>query len=304
MSTLMTDSAVDKSMLRAVRMQQIGQILWKIARFVIVFGLAFIILKPFLQKILMACMPPDDLLNETVQYIPTVFSTFYWEKALEGLQLHATLLNTMVTSLIVSFLQLFVCTCVGYGLARYRFVGNRLLLVAVVVIMLIPSEVYSISQFLTFWEMGLVDTPMPLYVLSFCGLGLKEGLYILFMWSFFSGLPKDLEAAAYVDGAGNIRAFVSVILPNARSIMATVFLFSFCWQWTDTSMSQLYFSDYQVLANVVTAIRVSRNGSMDIMGTGIAQNAACVLIIVPLLIAFLFCSKFVTKSFVTSGIAN
>lgn len=304
MSTIMTDSAEEKTLQRRIRLQKFGHVLWVVARFVIIFGLAFIILKPFLQKVLLAFMPPEDLLNETVQYIPTVFSGYYWEKAWEGLQLHSTLLNTMVMSLIVSALQLFVCTCVGYGLARYRFIGNRFLMVAVVVIMLIPSEVYSISQFLTFWEMGMVDTPMPLYVLSFCGLGLKEGLYILFMRSFFAGLPKDLEAAAYVDGAGNIRAFVSVILPNARSIMATVFLFSFCWQWTDTSMSQLYFSDYQVLANIVTTIRVSRNGSMDIMGTGIAQNAACILIILPLLIVFLCCSKFVTKSFVTSGIAN
>lgn len=285
-------------------MRHIGSGVWKCIRAIIIFGLAFIILKPFIQKILLACMSPEDLLDETVQYIPVTFSLYYWKQALEGLQLDLTLWNTLIMSAIVSILQLLVCTSIGYGLARYRFAGNRFLMVAVVVIMLIPSEVYSIAQYLMFWNFGMVDSPLPLYVLSFCGLGLKEGLYILFMYAFFSGLPKDLEAAAYIDGAGNLRAFVSVILPNARSIMATVFLFSFCWQWTDTSMSQLYFSEYQVLANVITSIRVSRNGSMDIMGTGIAQNAACILIVLPLLIVFLLSSKFVTKSFVTSGQAN
>ena len=281
-----------------------GKLIWAIVRFIIVFGVAFIILKPFIQKILLAFMSPEDLLDETVHYIPATASLYYWKKAWDGLRLSVTFLPTLMMSVTVGIVQMCVCTSIGYGLARYRFVGNKFLMVAVVAIMLIPTEVYSIAQYLMFWDFGMVDTPLPIYVLSFCGLGLKEGLYILFMRSFFAGLPKDLEAAAYIDGAGNLRAFFSVILPNARSIMVTVFLFSFCWQWTDSSMSQLYFSNYEVLSNVITAIRVSRGSSYDVMGTGIAQNAACVLMVLPLLALFLICSKWITKSFVTSGQAN
>ena len=77
--------------------QRVPGLLLSLIRFVIIFGLAFIILKPFVYKILMAFMSPDDLLDSTVRLVPRHFSLYYWKTALEGLNLGQTLRNTGIS---------------------------------------------------------------------------------------------------------------------------------------------------------------------------------------------------------------
>lgn len=100
----------------------------------------------------------------------------------------------------------------------------------VIVIMLVPYHVISIAQYLGFVYFGvgsftinLTDSFWPSLILAFTGLGIKEGLYIYLLREFFKSLPAELEEAAYIDGAGTIRTFFQVMLPNARTMMMTVF---------------------------------------------------------------------------------
>jgi multiple sugar transport system permease protein len=289
------------------------RLLWTVTRFVIVFGLAFIILKPFVYKILMAMMSPEDLLDSTVRLIPKNVSLYYWKVALEGLDLRKTGGLTFIMSFSVGIFQTFVCAMIAYGLARFRFRGNRLAFLTVIVIMMIPPQVYSIAQYLRFtnfnfgiggFALNLTDSLMPLYILALTGLGLKEGLYIYLMRSFFMGLPKDLENAAYIDGASPISTFFRVILPNARTILVTVFLFSFAWQWTDVSYPSLYFSEMAVLATKIPVIYIRIGLSPDPLGSNIAQNAAGMLAMIPLLILYAFSQRALINSIVRTGNAN
>ena len=78
-----------------------------ILRFIIIFGLAFIILEPFVYKILMAFMHPDDLIDSTVWIVPRIGSTYYWQQALEQMKLPQSAINTFLLSLIVGILQVF-----------------------------------------------------------------------------------------------------------------------------------------------------------------------------------------------------
>ncbi len=286
-------------------------LLLSLLRFLLVFGLAFIILKPFIYKILMAFMSPDDLLDSTVQLIPRHPSLYYWKVALEGMNLAKAGVNTVLLSLSIGLIQVIACTMIGYGLGRFRFKGANLAFVMVIIIMMVPQQVISIAQYLGFVYFGignmtvsLVDSFIPLYILSFTGLGIKEGLYIYLMREFFRSIPKDLEEAAYIDGAGSIRTFISIMLPNARTMMVTVFLFSFCWQWTDTVYSSLYFSELPVFANTIEGIYVRVGLALDPIGSAIAQNAAAMLIIIPLLALFMVCQKSLVKSIAVSGMAN
>ena len=269
--------------------QRVPGLLLSLIRFVIIFGLAFIILKPFVYKILMAFMSPDDLLDSTVRLVPRHFSLYYWKTALEGLNLGQTLRNTGLLSLLVGVIQVASCTMIGYGLARFKFRGSKLAMAMVIVIMLVPYHVISIAQYLGFVYFGvgsftinLTDSFWPSLILAFTGLGIKEGLYIYLLREFFKSLPAELEEAAYIDGAGTIRTFFQVMLPNARTMMMTVFLFA-------NTIESLY-------------IRVGLNA--DMLGTNIARNAASMLIIIPLLILFGFCQKMLVKSIALSGMAN
>lgn len=147
----------------------------------------------------------------------------------------------------------------------------------------------------------MIDTVAPVLLLSLVGLGLKQGLYIYLMRSFFMGLPEDLESAAYIDGASIPTTFFRVILPNARTILTTVFLFSFCWQWTDSTFSSVYFSSIDTLASRVLSSFMETG---DAVGNALAQRAAVLIIILPLMVLFVFCQKSLVQSISRSGLAN
>lgn len=256
-------------------------------------------------------MSPDDLLDSTVHLVARNPSLYYWQRAWEGLNLSHTLPNTLFLSLGVAVIQVLSCTMIGYGLARFRFLGNKILSAAVIIIILVPYHVISIAQYLGFVYFGfgnftinLVDTFWPMLILAFTGLGIKEGLYIYLLQQFFRSIPLALEEAAYIDGAGTIRTFFQVMLPNARTMMMTVFLFSFCWQWTDSTYSSIYFNELPVFANTIESFYIRVGLNADMLGTNITRNAMAILIIIPLLVLFGFGQKLLVKSITLSGMAN
>ncbi len=291
--------------------RKVAMLALSLLRFVILFGLAFIILKPFVYKILMSFMHPDDLLDSTVWLVPRLGSTYYWQQAIEQLRLPDTLINTGLLSLAVGILQVISCLMIGYGLARFKFKGDKLAFALVIIIMLVPVQVISIARYLQFnyfsffgKVISLTDTFWPIIILSSTGLGIKQGLYIYMFREFFRSLPVVLEEAAYIDGAGPIKTFISIMLPNAKTVIATVFLFSFCWQWTDTVYSSLYFNELPVFANVIDTMYIRVGLNADMLGTGILRNSAAMLVMIPLLVLFVFCQKLFVRSMAISGLAN
>lgn len=293
----------------------LGKLLWAFFRTVLIFGICYIILKPFIFKILMSFFGEYDLFDLTVKYIPKEWSTYYWEWTWDHLRIEEAGLNTLLLALGSGLIQVFVATFVGYGLARFKFKGNNLLFGAVIATMLIPQQVYNVAQYLNFTWFGptpelsvnLLNSYWAVYLLAFFGLTIKEGLYIYLMREFFKGMPKDLENAAYVDGAGVIGTFFRVMLPNAFTMMVTIFLFAFCWQWTDTAFTEFYMPQIITLPTILFSGRnfqIADQAKIDVYGTGIAQNTAVLIIIAPLVILAIICQRFLVKSISQSGLAN
>lgn len=289
--------------------------IWSVFRFVLIFGLCFVILYPFLVKILAACMSPEDLLDSTVKFIPKNWSSYYWKFAWDRLDVLKSGGLTLLISLVSAIIQVIVSTMVGYGLARFDFKGKKIAFAMVIIILLVPSQVYSIPQYLNFRYFGiggvtvnLIDSIIPIYLLSLGCMSVKQCLYIYLMREFFKDLPRDLENAAYIDGASIGRTFISVVLPNAKGMMITVFLFAFCWQWTDTEFSSLYFLSKTTLAmrSIVGSYMVVKGqvSSTDPFGTAIARAAATIIIIIPVVLLSAFCQKFLVRSISRSGMAN
>lgn len=294
---------------------KIGQRLWSVFRFIFVVGLCYVILKSFLAKILTAFMSPSDLMDATVKNIPKEWSLYYWKYALSKLNLATSGVLSLRLSLISALLQVFTSVLVGYGMSRFKFRGRNILFALLIFVMIVPSQVYSIPQYLGFRYMGignftinLIDTEWPVYILAFGGLALKECVYIYLMREFFMEMPSDLENAAAIDGASVIGTFFRIVLPNAVTMMVTVFLFAFCWQWTDVRFSSLYFSSQKTLAQIPTTgggmSLQTVTGTADKVGTAIAQNAGAILVILPLVGLAIICQKFLVQSISQSGLAN
>lgn len=288
--------------------------LWSVFRFVLIFGLCFIILRPLIIKLLHTLMSPEDLLDSTIKYAPKHWSTYYWRVALENMDLVRSGGLTLFLSLGSSVLQMLTSAMVGYGLARFRFKGSRLAFAAVIIILLVPSQVYSIPQYLGFryfgvgqWTVNLLNSVVPVFLLSLGCLSVKQCLYVYLMREAFRDLPKDMENAAYIDGASIPRTFVSVVLPNVRNMLITVFLFAFCWQWTDTEFVSLYFTGKTTLAMRLVEgayVTVTGSGGEDPLGTAIARTAGAIAIVIPVIILAVVCQRFLVKSISRTGIAN
>ncbi len=281
----------------------VGRVLWSIARFIIIVGIAFMILYPFLVKTIVSFMSTADLEDKTVMFIPREGSTFFFQRAIQNIQYWEALIGSAGLSLVTSILQVFVSCVAGYGFARFNFKGKNLLFFIVILTLIIPPQTIMLPLYVRFryfiGNISIIDSVWPMAVMSATGLGLKNGLYIYLMRQHFRGLPKALDEAAYIDGAGPLRTFFSVMLPNATNMMITVFLFSFTWQWTDTTYNNMLMPNMVVLSNTVSNVT---KGVSELIQQQTLYDTASILMIFPLLIVFLFAQRYFIQGIERSGL--
>ncbi len=297
-----------------------------ICRFVLMFGLCFLILQPIFNKISVSFMSENDLYNPIVVSIPEEFTTENYRLAAEIMDYGKGLINSFVVSLTIAILQITVCTLVGYGFARFQFPLKKFWFACVMLVILIPPQTISSSLHLSFRffdifgiveaitgsSINLRGSVLPYYLLSGTCMGLKNGLYIYMIRQFFRNIPKELEEAAYVDGCGTLRTFVRIMLPDAKPILTSCFLFAFVWQWTDGFYSRMFLG-------TTTLVSTSLSTIVDELGTYISHvpgqaaqvseaYANCILstgtlmIILPLIILYLFAQKGFVESLSSTGI--
>lgn len=143
-------------------------------------------------------------------------------------------------------------------------------------------------------------------------MGLKNGLYIYMIRQFFRNIPKELEEAAYVDGCGTLKTFVRIMLPDAKPILTSCFLFAFVWQWTDGFYSRLFLGRIGLVSTSLSTIIDGLGaylqrllGVSQVPSVGYANcisSTGTLMIIVPVLVLYLFAQKGFVESLSSSGI--
>lgn len=297
-----------------------------ICRFILLFGMCFLILQPILNKISISFMPEKDLYNPIVISIPENFTTENYILASKLMSYSKALFNSFVVSLTIAILQISMCTLVGYGFARFEFPLKKFWFACVMLVILIPPQTISGSLHLHFRyfdilgifkaitgdTINLRGSKLPYYLMSAGCMGLKNGLYIFLIRQFFRNIPKELEEAAYVDGCGTLKTFIRIMLPDAKPILTSCFLFSFVWQWTDGFYSRMFLGSTQLVSTNLSRI-VDSLGAWIQRETGATVTISvaysnCILatgtlmIIMPLLILYLFAQKGFVESLSSSGI--
>ena len=277
--------------------------------YIIIIGLSFMIIYPYLTKIVSSFMSISDLTDPTVWYIPKGIDLYFWRRAIDTMKLSTSFANTFGLAFAAMVLQIFTSSFVGYGFARFKFRGANLLFFLVIFTMLIPYTTVLLPYFirfrffnLIFTEVNLLNTAWPIIILSLTGLGLKNGLFIYIMRQFFRGMPIELEEAAYIDGCGYFKTFFYIIVPNSVPSMLTVALFAFSWQWTDISFTPILYPAFQTLAYTITAAIGAIE--TDPIAVSSMQNIGVLIIIVPLVVLFLGAQKYFIQGIERSGITS
>ena len=345
-----------------------------IFRLVLMIGISYIVLFPFVSKITSSIMAPEDFKDVTVRLIPKHVSFDIYEAIIKESGYFRALGNTFVLSFSAAVIQMLICSLIGYGFAKFKFRGRNLIFVLVMITMIIPHQTLRHAMFLEFrnfdilgivrllrgggiqifdWNImdlggGVADffssinvlpesivigtdelgtdvlmefkqtginiskTYLPLILLSATGLAFKNALYIFLLRQFFRGIPDELEESAYMDGCGTFRTFVQIILPLSIPMMITVFLFAFCWQWTDDfyigqviDMTDL--ADRQMLVDIVLDVPASLKNAVpeaQKIYDNAVRNTNGLMVIAPLVILYAFCQNFLVQGIEHSGIAN
>ncbi len=308
-------------------------VVWWLFRFILLVGLAYVVLMPFFSKVMGSFMSPEDFIDVTVKYIPKYPTLDTYKAILAESNYFSAFVNTLSLSLMCAVVQTFVCAVIGYGFAKFKFRGSGLLFLLVVLTMIIPHQTLQLSMFmkfrffdilgifsllgggvteaieiLPFTSITLTNSYWPLAVLSLTGLAYRNGLYIFMMRQFYRGVPDELEESAYLDGCGVFKTFFTIILPLSIPMMVTIFLFAFCWQWTDDFYTTVFFTNLNKTPLMPGVVMTPKSLDVDFAGGDLYESAirnTCgLLIIAPLVVIYLFGQKFLVQGIERSGIVG
>lgn len=322
---------MNKEEIAYLRRKEILEKVWPVFRFLILFGLCFIILYPLIYMISSAFRAQEDMSDPTVMWIPRHLTLKVLQETMGAMDYWNTLGRTLFLNIGCSLVQVVTCAVTGYGFARFKFKGKNLLFGLVIMQIMVPTQIIASPQYMEFryclglqplmeklfgakagQAFNLIDSPLTMYLPALMANGIRAGLMIFIFRQFFKGLPRELEDAAYLDGCGPFRTFVQVMVPNASSSFLTVFLFSVVWYWNDYYVSSTFFNNNSTMAlmlkNLGTQLAKELFNSATAQITPREQiiwmEAGCLVAVLPLLIMYVFLQKYFTEGIERSGLVG
>lgn len=292
-------------------------------------SISYILLYPFLYLLTNSLKTISDAYDVTVNWVPKTVYFGNFTVALEAFDFFKSFGNTIVYELIPALLEFAACAIAAYGLSRFKLRISGLLTGMLILTILVPSIMIIIPSYVNFSNVdflgilgliskavgynirpNLIGTPWVFVLPSICGVGLKGGLFIYIFSQFFKSMPKELEEAAAIDGAGPWKTFFTIVLPSAGAAMITVILFAVVWHYNDYYLAQMY-TDQKTLAVAVNTF--SSNGlinglSLDVVTASMlviqVLAAGCLLYMIPLLVFYIAMQKKFVASVANSGIVG
>lgn len=204
-------------------------------------------------------------------------------------------LNTYTITIINIIGTTISCSLVAYGFARFRFRGRNVLFLLLLSTMMLPSQVTMIPVYMIWMKAGLVDTFAPLTIPSFFA---QNAFFVFLLRQFFLGIPRELDEAAMIDGAGPLRIWWQILMPLSKPAIATVAVLGFIAHWDDFMGPLIYLNRLENYT-VSIALRLFQDQS----GTDFNLLMAAALVhIIPVVLLFFLAQRHFVKSMALSGL--
>ena len=258
---------------------------------------------------------PADLNDIAVKWILNEWRWENYKTALNTLRYQERLFNTVFVVLTSVIGHILSCSFIGYGFARYEFKFKKFWFALLLLAIIIPTETIIVPLYILFSRMGFMGTYLTIIVPSFLGFGLRGALYVFIFRQFFLSLPKALEEAAAIDGAGPIKTFFLIALPNARSSALISLVLGIVWHWNDTLEPTMYIEEqskyllpqmlpnlYNMISSNATAEQILNN-TYEIYNDAVVM-AATTLVVLPLIVFYLAVQSQFMISVERSGITG
>ena len=307
---------------RKIFLNQIKNVLLVLLKIAILTGVSYVILSPIIGMIVSSIASTKDIYNPMMFVLPEEPSLEKYALVILRMDYFKTMAKDIAYTLTLTIIQLLVCSMVGYGFARFDFKFKKLLFACVVLMIVIPSHTIMLPLYMTFKNfdpMGLMtlitgapknlmSTVTPMYIMSILGCGVRSGIFIYIFNQFFRGLPKEIEEAAFVDGAGVWYTYFRIMLINAMPAVITVTVFSLVWQFNDTFYAKLFLvSEDVVISKKISSLASVIANQDKILNVTLQEqytNAGIILIILPIIIIYLLLQRSFIEGVERSGIVG
>lgn len=203
--------------------------------------------------------------------------------------------NSIIVTCITVAGNVIASAMAAYGFSRLHFRGRGFFFLCMMITMMVPSQVLVVPQYIIFHTLGWVDSFLPLTVPEWGG----RAFFIFLIMQFISGIPKELDEAAEIDGCGKIRLFTNIMLPLIKPALATSAIFSFYWKWDDFMGSLLYLNAPE---NYTVSIALKLFCDPTSVSDYGAMFAMCVVSLIPVILVFLLTQKYIVDGIAMSGL--
>ena len=278
--------------------------------------IGFIYLYPILYMISSSFMSLDDLLDSSINWIPSSFNISNYQQAGQSMDFWKSFLQSIIVAGVPTICNIISCSLIGYGLARFEFPLKKVVFGVIIFSFVLPSQITMIPTYVLYSKLGILGTLWTFILPAILGVGLNAPIFILIFYQFFRQVPKALIEAASIDGAGYLKSFIRISLPSATPAIITVGLFSFVWYWNESYLTNLYVhgvmtssgwttlvvqlkrfaTNYSTYATTSGSTATSLNESINMAGT--------MLSILPLLIMYFVLQRYFVESIDRAGITG
>ncbi|MFY4482513.1 carbohydrate ABC transporter permease [Bifidobacterium longum] len=254
--------------------------------FLMIFPLIIVVIVSFTPNAVTQTWPP--------KIIPSAWTLDNYTSLFQRLPIGRELLNTIVFAGAVTIISVFFDSLAAYGLSRVDFKGCGILLAVLIATMMIPAMALLIPVYKLLGSMGLVNSYLGIIIPRMADVG---GIFLL--RQFFISIPKDLDNAARIDGAGEFRIFAQIILPNAVPAILTVGMFNFMGNWNDLLWPLIMTSKPETRTITAGLAMLTGHGS-SVTPYGVVMAGALISAL-PLLIVFFFVQKRFVEGIAMTG---
>jgi multiple sugar transport system permease protein len=260
----------------------------------ILLGIGLVMFAPFYWVLVTSVLPPSGAFSLPPKWVPTGLTLANFGQVFELIPFGTMVLNSIKITAIITFGSLVTSSLAAYAFARLEFPGRNVLFVVFLSALMIPPQVTVIPTFMIVRTFGLIDTHEAVYLPA-----LVQVFGIFLLRQYFLSIPRDLEDAAKVDGAGYFRILVRVILPLSGPALSAVAIFVAQVYWNDFFWPNIFLSSPEKMTIPVglVALQGYQGGA-----PAVVIFAAISMVTVPLLVLFVFTQRAITESMAMTGL--
>lgn len=293
--------------------------LGKLPLYFMLTAIALLYIEPVFYMISMSFKSTSDIIDPTTKWFPknatlinlqyafqqmNISTTFLANRSVWASLMRSTLFVSVLTTFIPAGIQVLTCGIAGYAFARLKFPFKKLLTVLLVFTYIVPPQTIAIPYAWVLNALGIVNSPLAFIVPAIFAGGIKGSLFIIIYMQFFRKIPKELEEAAYIDGANRVSIFFKVMFPLAKPAIITVFLFSMVWHWNESFLTSLIYTRVGTLGTQIKVLEKAIENVPYDYSIQPVKMACALLFMVPMLVIYFFTQKHFTQSIERTGLVE